>query len=81
MSKLLFVRKVPQIELEAPKAEIKTKAIVVVGLITLGLIGMAIALYAMKQPEAGRVVIDVGVAFLAWSTGQTVGEKAGVEKR
>jgi hypothetical protein len=79
MSQLLFVRKAPQIELEAPKVEYKKSAIIVVGVLTLAFVGMSIALYAMKQPEAGRLVLDLALTFLAWSTGKAVGEKAGVE--
>ncbi len=82
MPKLLFVREVPDFEKEGRrKTQVKLSAVAAVGLLTMGLIGASIALYAMHQPEPGRAVIDVAVAFFAWSTGRTAGEKAGIERR
>ena len=81
MRKLWFVQEVPSIELAARrKGKIKTSAVLVVGMITVLLVGAAIALFILKQPEAGRLVIDVALAFFSWSSGRTIGELAGVAK-
>jgi len=81
METLWFVRVEAEIEKKAgKKARVKTSAAVGIGLITVALVGLAVTLYAMKQPEPGRLVIDLAIAFLSWTTGRTIGEKAGVEK-
>jgi hypothetical protein len=81
MARLLFTELVPEIEKEAGgRAKIKTGPIIIVGVFLLLLLGGAIALYAMKQPEAGRIVIDLTIAFFTWCTGRVVGEKAGLVK-
>jgi hypothetical protein len=82
MGKLLFAREVADIEKKiSAKAEVSPKVIVLVGVLTLAFLAVAITLFAMKQPEAGRIVIDLAVAFLAWSSGRASGEKAGLTHR
>jgi len=77
---LLFAKRVPQVEkASGRKAESKGSAVALVGIVTCVLIGLAVALYAMKQTEPARLVIDVALAFFAWSTGRSTGEKAGLE--
>ena len=81
MSKLMFVELAPAITKAAgADARYKLAAIGVVGGIVVLLIGLAVVLYINKQPEPGRLVIDVAIAFFSWATGRAVGEKAGVKK-
>ena len=81
MATLWFVRQVPQVEKASSRTtEIKGSAIALIGGMTAVLVGLAIALYAMNQPEPARLVIDLAIGFFAWSSGRTAGEKAGIEQ-
>ena len=81
MPTLWFVEEEPSIELAVRrKGRIKTSAVLVVGAITIILVGAAVVLYVLKQPDAGRLVIDVALAFFTWSSGRTIGELAGMGK-
>lgn len=82
MSKLLFTREVANIHKQAKqKVEMPTSAIALIGGLTLAFVAAALILYVMKQPDVGRAVVDLAVAFLAWSSGRASGEKAGLTHR
>jgi hypothetical protein len=82
MGKLFFARAVADIHKQKNlKAEVRPPVIALVGGLTLAFVAAAVALFAMKQPEAGRLVVDLAVAFLAWSSGRASGEKAGLTHR
>lgn len=75
-----FVRLVPSSELdEKPRSEVNTRAILVVGILLILLILLSIVFYAIQQPDTGRVVIDLAVAFLTWIIGRTSGENAATQ--
>jgi hypothetical protein len=81
MADLLFMELAPQIEKEAGgRAKLKVGPVATVGIFLLLLLGVVIALYAMKQAEAARLVLDLAIAFFTWCTGRAVGEKAGLER-
>jgi hypothetical protein len=80
MPNLLFVRPAANIEkAEHKRAVPKVNSVVIVGVFIIALVAAAIVLYGMNQPDGARLVIDLAVAFFAWSTGRAMGEKAGVE--
>jgi uncharacterized membrane protein len=82
MPKLWFVEEEISIEKAARKrGKIKMMSILAVGTITVLLVAAAIALYAMNYPDSGRLVIDLAIVFLAWGTGRTTGELAGIANR
>ncbi len=79
MAGLIFVRRIASVEKAATdKTETNLRAVVIVGILIIAFLGVAVFLYVEHQPEAGRLIIDLALAFFGWATGRAVGEKVGV---
>ena len=83
MAKLIFIRRVPSMDMEkAEGTELKAniKTVTVVGVLLLAFLGASIFLYTKDQPDAGRVIIDLTLAFFGWATGRATGEIASLPR-
>jgi hypothetical protein len=62
------------------KVKVEKPKVVAIGVILCVLVGLAVLLYAINQADAGRLVIDLAVAFLGFVSGRGLGEAAGLKR-
>ena len=78
-AKLFLTKRVSGVEKEEKK-EIKVEqpSLISLGRILCILVTLSVVLYIFGQPEAGRLVIDLSLAFIGLAVGRERGERSGL---